>query len=460
MLPHPDRPSGGLDLEDHAQVHGAHRVRIVIQQAAQLERGLPAGIELFGPLAPQTGEQRIVAGVDRVEVPADPDAGLAMQPRVTAAGRALHEEDPIALAHDDVRNQLLQLLVVLGGGPIDVPAVLRHGDLQLDEVGIGRMAHAAEITPARHTVPGQHQNLFGHASSLAKRCKVPCKAARVTSQFRPGPYATATHHTEPLTELGAGLQRSVVAPMVMARNPYYGTGRNRRFSRSCRGPIAALTDLRLLQFMVDPLPNSSPSSPRRYLSLPFRRRPHRGQSLVEFALVLPMLLVLLLGIADFGRVFSAGIILEAAARNGAEVAAQEYLQVRRSSTAPTSADYDRIRDAALVAVCREAERLPDRTAAGGMCSMPATAVCIHDDATELPGYAGCGTGSSIPPECTGMTGWTAGNAGGRLPNVEVRVCYRFTTLFNLEGLSLPLANGLNLGTIWLEKDRSFAVADY
>ena len=38
----------------------------------------------------------------------------------------------------------------------------------------------------------------------------------------------------------------------------------------------------------------------------------RGQSLVEFALVLPMLLVLLLGIADFGRVFQAGITTEAA----------------------------------------------------------------------------------------------------------------------------------------------------
>ena len=45
----------------------------------------------------------------------------------------------------------------------------------------------------------------------------------------------------------------------------------------------------------------------------------RGQSLVEFALVLPMLLVLLLGVADFGRVFAAGITIEAAARNAAEV---------------------------------------------------------------------------------------------------------------------------------------------
>lgn len=177
-------------------------------------------------------------------------------------------------------------------------------------------------------------------------------------------------------------------------------------------------------------------------------------------MVLPMLLVLLLGIADFGRVFSAGIILEAAARNGAEVAAQEYLQLRRSSTPPTSVDYDRIRDAALAAVCHEAERLPDRTEVAGLCSMPAAALCIHDDAAELPGYTGCGTGSAIPPECTGMASWTPGNASSRLPHVEVRVCYRFTTLFNLEGLSLPLANGLNLGSVWLQKDRSFVVADY
>ena len=44
----------------------------------------------------------------------------------------------------------------------------------------------------------------------------------------------------------------------------------------------------------------------------------RGQTLAEFALVLPILLfVVLLAVVDFGRVFSANIAIEAAARNGA-----------------------------------------------------------------------------------------------------------------------------------------------
>ena len=46
------------------------------------------------------------------------------------------------------------------------------------------------------------------------------------------------------------------------------------------------------------------------------------------------------------------------------------------------------------------------------------------------------------------------------PSVEVRVCYRFATLMNLSGLELPFGNGLDLGTIWLQRDRVFVVADY
>jgi Flp pilus assembly protein TadG len=46
-----------------------------------------------------------------------------------------------------------------------------------------------------------------------------------------------------------------------------------------------------------------------------------GQSLVEFALVLPLLLLLLLGIIQFGAAFNAMIVLNAAAQEGARIMA-------------------------------------------------------------------------------------------------------------------------------------------
>jgi Flp pilus assembly protein TadG len=48
-----------------------------------------------------------------------------------------------------------------------------------------------------------------------------------------------------------------------------------------------------------------------------RKRRERGQSLVETAVVLPILLLLLAAIIDFGRAFDAYIILTNAAREGA-----------------------------------------------------------------------------------------------------------------------------------------------
>ncbi|MGJ7919801.1 TadE/TadG family type IV pilus assembly protein [Neobacillus sp. LXY-4] len=46
----------------------------------------------------------------------------------------------------------------------------------------------------------------------------------------------------------------------------------------------------------------------------------KGQSLVEFALVLPLLLLLLFGIVDFGRVFHAYLTIDHAGREAARVA--------------------------------------------------------------------------------------------------------------------------------------------
>jgi hypothetical protein len=44
--------------------------------------------------------------------------------------------------------------------------------------------------------------------------------------------------------------------------------------------------------------------------------------------------------------------------------------------------------------------------------------------------------------------------------VEVRVCYRFTTLVPLSDLDLPFGWSLSLGDIYLQKDREFTVACY
>ncbi len=192
-------------------------------------------------------------------------------------------------------------------------------------------------------------------------------------------------------------------------------------------------------------------------------RSERGQALVEFGLVLPLLLVFLLGLADFGRVFADGIALEAAARNSAEAAAQQYLQychkyVDADPTKPCAAglqaaDYTALHALALDVGCRESERLTNVVASSGSCTNPIIAVCIHDDAA---GDASCGAERPAPGgPCYAMDGqWSAARAGpanGR-PYAEVRMCYRFDPLY-------AFAFG-NFGTVWLQKANNFAVTNY
>ncbi|MBN1998114.1 pilus assembly protein [candidate division KSB1 bacterium] len=52
----------------------------------------------------------------------------------------------------------------------------------------------------------------------------------------------------------------------------------------------------------------------------FKKR-EQGQSIVEFALVAPILVLLLFGIIEFGRIFETVNVLTSAAREGARVAA-------------------------------------------------------------------------------------------------------------------------------------------
>ena len=50
------------------------------------------------------------------------------------------------------------------------------------------------------------------------------------------------------------------------------------------------------------------------------RKNQRGNALIEFALVIPILLLLVMGIIEFGYIFNGYIILTGAAREGARVA--------------------------------------------------------------------------------------------------------------------------------------------
>jgi len=52
-----------------------------------------------------------------------------------------------------------------------------------------------------------------------------------------------------------------------------------------------------------------------------RRHRPRGQSVVEFALVVPLLLLVLIAIADFGRFYTSAVAVESAAREAADFGA-------------------------------------------------------------------------------------------------------------------------------------------
>jgi len=69
-----------------------------------------------------------------------------------------------------------------------------------------------------------------------------------------------------------------------------------------------------------------------------RKVPDRGSVVVEFALVVPVLLLIVFGIIDFGRALNAQIALTGAAREGVRLAALGYpnaaVQARVAAAAP------------------------------------------------------------------------------------------------------------------------------
>jgi len=197
-----------------------------------------------------------------------------------------------------------------------------------------------------------------------------------------------------------------------------------------------------------------------------------GQTLAEFALVLPILLVLLLAVADFGRVFAASISTEASARNAAEIGAIERL--RNKPPDPVfdppafNSYYTALHEQIAKVVCSELSVLPNTTfnSADRTCpTMPLIGVCVRDDidgggplGDPICGAPIYGFSSTGPGNCSHLAEpWSNASGGADASHsVEVRVCYQFTTLFNLH-FTLPGNVGLDLGDVWIQRERVFAL---
>jgi TadE-like protein len=96
------------------------------------------------------------------------------------------------------------------------------------------------------------------------------------------------------------------------------------------------------------------------------RRRQSGQSVVEFALVVPVLLLIVIAVADFGRLYNAAVAVESAAREAADYGA--FQADNWSSTSPSN----------ITATLQEMERR----------------ACTAAQGSHLEGYAGAADGTT------------------------------------------------------------------
>jgi Flp pilus assembly protein TadG len=158
-----------------------------------------------------------------------------------------------------------------------------------------------------------------------------------------------------------------------------------------------------------------------------RRRSDDGQSLVEFALVFPMFLLILFGLLDMGRGVYSNNTLSQAAREAARLAATEAAWV-----GSTDADCG--------------------TAAGPICPVDVAALKADINAAANRMAVGLGTlpDSQIYIQCNPSTGspptgaWTGSTCTNRTRGdlVSVRIVYTFSMVTPIVGQiasSLPLS---------------------
>lgn len=174
-----------------------------------------------------------------------------------------------------------------------------------------------------------------------------------------------------------------------------------------------------------------------------RRGDNRGQALAEFALVVPVLLLLLLGVGDLGRVYTSLVAVESAAREAADLGAFDPGNWN-AALSPTNPGQTvvRMEQAACGSAAQshlEGYAEPAGTLNHAVCTNPAFA-CTLEQQGQSPvpcalyagGAGGCGDAATNPP-CV----------------VHVALTYEFDPLIRVP--MLP-------GTLTFTRDARYAVS--
>ncbi len=149
------------------------------------------------------------------------------------------------------------------------------------------------------------------------------------------------------------------------------------------------------------------------LNLSTRLRENRGQALIEYILILPMVFLLILNLVNFGGFFYAWIAIENAARAGADYAILGGSSVGDFETGATAAQITNV-------INQDTFSLPNKASL-------IVNICQNNSGTFTP--TGCSTGSYTDPEPTSYT----------LTSIDVTYTYKpFITLFSFPKLGIFL----------------------
>ncbi len=181
-----------------------------------------------------------------------------------------------------------------------------------------------------------------------------------------------------------------------------------------------------------------PARDRRYSSArPYSRdrrdTGERGQSLTEFTLIVPILLMLLLGIADFARLYNTMITVEAAAREAAD-AGTLYPWQWDPSGSPSNADKT-VADMKQRA-CVATSHLPEYSGPDDDCANPTFSYALDPTPAGVPANQ-CHTVARQDTPC----------------NVTVTLTYTFDLIVPTGILNIP-------ESFTFERSATFAIADF